>query len=376
MEILLSLLPAFFFGPLGMTLVLVGGTVKQQLVGELSGSLIVALAIIPFMAQTTSMKNLLMAFCSGMLCAIGIAGQLYSFSLIGVSRTMPISTGLQLLYMTLAGVVIFSEWPTKLSATLGTTAIVCIAWGIYLTSYAEKQRMPSFSTGTRFTGENETPQSGLTYAPKDTAVTEKPSPFASPLISCVPLHTEERMETCANTREADASANKNPGNDIKAHLFFTANNENTILTPIRKALLVNLISALFLAGYVVWMRVLALEFGQFFPAQAAGMTACALVIAAFWNDGSHIFSSRTLKLTLGPGILYGLAILLMQISTQVNGVATGFTLSQLGVVISVLTGIVILKERKTTKETWATALGVLFILVGAFLIGYTKSLVS
>lgn len=291
MEILLALLPPFFFGPLGMVLVLVGGTVKQQLVGELSGALIVALAILPWMGKSVSMEEMLAAFGSGMLCAIGITGQLYSFTLIGVSRTMPISTGLQLLYMTLAGVFIFNEWPTSLSVVLGVCAVISIAVGIALTSYTEKKRNGAIPNG-----------------------------------------------------------------------------------AMTKALFINAIASLFLAGYIVWMRIIELDFGEFFPPQAVGMAFGALTIAALWRDGSRIFSFTTMKLTLGPGVLYGLAVLLMQISTQVNGVATGFTLSQLGVVISVLTGIVVLKEKKTHKEAWATAWGVALILIGAALIGYTKSL--
>lgn len=57
-----------------------------------------------------------------------------SIDLMGVSKTMPISTGLQLVATTLFGVIVFHEWSTTMSVILGVLALISIIVGIILTS--------------------------------------------------------------------------------------------------------------------------------------------------------------------------------------------------------------------------------------------------
>ena len=67
-----------------------------------------------------------------------------SIDLMGVSRTMPISTGLQLVATTLFGVIVFHEWFTTISVVLGILALVCIIIGVILTSLqSEEEKMQS-----------------------------------------------------------------------------------------------------------------------------------------------------------------------------------------------------------------------------------------
>ena len=67
-----------------------------------------------------------------------------SIDLMGVSRTMPISTGLQLVATTLFGVIVFHEWCTTISVVLGILALVCIIIGVILTSLqSEEEKMQS-----------------------------------------------------------------------------------------------------------------------------------------------------------------------------------------------------------------------------------------
>ncbi len=81
---------------------------------------------------------------SGLFWALGQANQLKSIDLMGVSRTMPISTGLQLVATTLFGVIVFHEWSTTISVVLGILALVCIIIGVILTSLqSEEERMQS-----------------------------------------------------------------------------------------------------------------------------------------------------------------------------------------------------------------------------------------
>ena len=61
-----------------------------------------------------------------------------SVNLVGVSKTMPISTGLQLVGTTLFSAIFLGEWSTGLQVTLGLIAMVLLVTGIALTSLKGK----------------------------------------------------------------------------------------------------------------------------------------------------------------------------------------------------------------------------------------------
>ncbi len=65
----------------------------------------------------------------------------------GVSRTMPISTGLQLVATTLFGVIVFHEWSTTISVVLGVLALVCIIIGVILTSLQSEEEKSAEQAG-------------------------------------------------------------------------------------------------------------------------------------------------------------------------------------------------------------------------------------
>ncbi|MBA5735072.1 glucose transporter GlcU, partial [Escherichia coli] len=53
--------------------------------------------------------------------------------------------------------------------------------------------------------------------------------------------------------------------------------------------------------------------------------------------------------------------------------ATGFSLSQMGVVISTIGGILFLGEKKTKKELILVIIGVVLVIIGGTMIGIAKS---
>ena len=55
-----------------------------------------------------------------------------------------------------------------------------------------------------------------------------------------------------------------------------------------------------------------------------------------------------------------------------NGLALGFTLTQMNVVIATLGGLLFLREEKTKKELFLTLLGLVLVVLGGVLIGITK----
>jgi len=69
------------------------------------------------------------------------------------------------------------------------------------------------------------------------------------------------------------------------------------------------------------------------------------------------------------GVLWGIAILLLQLNSNKLGAGTGFTLSQLGILISTPLGILWLHETRSRKELRWTIIGVALVIVGAVLAG-------
>ena len=74
------------------------------------------------------------------------------------------------------------------------------------------------------------------------------------------------------------------------------------------------------------------------------------------------------------GLMWGAAVVLLQVGAGRVGVATGFTLSQLGILISTPLGILWLGEHRAGRELRWTVIGVALVIVGAVLAGVAKGL--
>ncbi len=132
--ILMALIPAVCWGSIGLISGRLGGTSYQQTLGMTVGAVIFSLfALFYFHSHLTGMA-LLVGIVSGLCWAVGQFEQFQSMKFIGISRTVPISTGLQLAGTALAGVVLFGEWNTTRMITLGTIAVIILIAGAVLTS--------------------------------------------------------------------------------------------------------------------------------------------------------------------------------------------------------------------------------------------------
>jgi len=76
---------------------------------------------------------------------------------------------------------------------------------------------------------------------------------------------------------------------------------------------------------------------------------------------------------MASGLLWGIGNICMLLTVQNLGLAIGFSLSQMGIIISTLGGIFLLGERKTKKEMYYVIIGCLLIIVGGVVLGYMKS---
>ena len=123
MNILIALIPALGWG----IFPLIAGKIKNsqpvnKLMGLGTGALIVGI-IHPTNSNLTIFS---LSLISGIFWTIGQSGQFISMRNIGISKTMPLSTGLQLIGNTLIGAIIFGEWTSGSQYLIGTLALVLI----------------------------------------------------------------------------------------------------------------------------------------------------------------------------------------------------------------------------------------------------------
>ena len=82
-------------------------------------------------------KDLLLAILSGIGWAVAQVITFYSFTLIGSSRAMPVTTAFQLLGASLWGVVALGDWPTMIDKVVGFVALAVIILGAWMTVWSE-----------------------------------------------------------------------------------------------------------------------------------------------------------------------------------------------------------------------------------------------
>lgn len=138
MSILIGLIPALAWGLLPISVSKIGGRPVNQILGTTMGTLLVAaLVYMHFRPGMTAVSAALSAL-SGALWAVGQIGQYHAFTRIGVSGTMPVSAGLQLVGTALIGVLAFGEWPSPAARGIGFTALAAVVLGIVLTSLRDR----------------------------------------------------------------------------------------------------------------------------------------------------------------------------------------------------------------------------------------------
>ncbi|UOX98997.1 GRP family sugar transporter (plasmid) [Bacillus cereus] len=284
MDILLAILPALFWGSIVLFNVKLGGGPYSQILGTTLGALVFSIGVYIFIKPVLTPVMIIVGIISGLFWALGQANQLKSIDLIGVSKTMPISTGMQLVSTTLFGVIVFHEWPTTTSVVLGVLALLCIIIGIVLTSLQSK---------------------------------------------------EEK-------------------NDEQKGNF-------------KKGIVMLLISTLGYLVYVVIIRLFGIDGWSALLPQAIGMVLGGILLT-FKHQPFNKYAIRNII----PGLIWAAGNMFLFISQPRVGVATSFSLSQMGIVISTLGGIFILGEKKTKRQLIAIVIGIIFIIAAGIMLGIAK----
>ncbi|GFZ26742.1 GRP family sugar transporter [Lactobacillus corticis] len=139
MNILILFLPAICWGIMPLIVGKIkGGNVYNQIIGTVTGALVLGLGTLAVAHPPMSWETFWVAFMAGACWVIGQAGQFISYAKIGVSETMPISTGAQLIGVSLIGVLIFGEWASTSAKIWGFLGIACLIIGVLATSKTDE----------------------------------------------------------------------------------------------------------------------------------------------------------------------------------------------------------------------------------------------
>lgn len=264
----------------------IGGRPVNQILGSTIGTLIFALifALINGIALPSGM-DLVFSILSGVGWATAQIITFQSFTLIGSSRAMPITTAFQLLGASLWGVFALGNWPGTTAKILGGLALILIILGAWMTVWTEKKTK-----------------------------------------------------------------------------------ENSSL--LKKAVLLLAVGEIGYWAYSAAPQATTIDGMHAFLPQAMGMVLVAIIYTAVLSMKGHEKSAFTEVVSykqIFSGFFFAFAALTYLISAQpnMNGLATGFILSQTSVVLATLTGIWFLGQKKTKKEMTVTIIGLILILAAA-----------
>ena len=228
----------------------------------------------------TTVEVWIVGIVSGLFWSLGQNQQFHSMKAIGISNTVPLSTGLQLVFNALAGVVLFREWTTSHQISLGTLALFILIVGATLTSLRDNK--------------------------------------------------------AAKENKAD-----NWSLGIKALAL----------------------STLGYVGYAVVVKWTGVDTKSMVLPQALGM----VLGASFFAFGKDALRKETYKNVI-TGLVWGTGNFFMFLAIPLVGLAISYSFSQMGIIISTFGSILLLGEKKTTKELGFITFGSILIIIGGILL--------
>lgn len=113
-------------------------SIYNQIVGSVLGAFIFGAIVTAILRPAFDTTTFLFAMLAGALWTVGQVGQYVGYANIGVSETMPISTGLQLIGVPLVGVLIFGEWASSQAKLFGFLGIIALIIGVVFTSLTDE----------------------------------------------------------------------------------------------------------------------------------------------------------------------------------------------------------------------------------------------
>ena len=348
MSFAIGLLPALLFGSSSVLLMKLGGDSRQQTMGQFLGALAVAIVLALSVGVDTNPAVLLTAFVAGAVLGVGMNLQIISFHYLGVSRVMPLTTGGQLIGVAVLGIALFGEWVGSAALPVGIAALAAILVGVFLAGWSE-------------------PDPLTVSAPADRAPADSARVTSAPLAPADPAPADPAP---ADPAPAPASAPASASASAPASASASA----PASASVRTGMVIMAISTLFLIAFPTLTRLWSIDPMTSLLPEAIGFVVVGVIATSPRRGMPDTRWSRPTVGALLPGVLWGTGLIVLQYSINVLGVAVGFALSQLTVVVATFGGIWILQEKKTRKEMRVTMLGMLFLVGGAMLLGYANAL--
>lgn len=131
---LVACIPILSFGLIPVVATYLGGKPVEQSMGIAIGGMVFAWIVFIFKRPELTPSVFIISMLSGLFWAIGSIGQFAGLTYLGVSRSMPISDGGQIIGTSLLGVLL-GDWATSSSKLFGFSALALIIIGIIFTSY-------------------------------------------------------------------------------------------------------------------------------------------------------------------------------------------------------------------------------------------------
>ncbi len=141
MDVLIALVPTIAWGSIGLIAGKVGGNFRQQTLGMTTGAFIIGFLSFFIFTPQLSMPTWIIGLISGLFWVLGQSMYFQPFYKIGVSKTVPMSTGLQLIVNTMIAVFAFQEWQTTGDYLIGSSAIILLVTGATFTAYQEEGKL-------------------------------------------------------------------------------------------------------------------------------------------------------------------------------------------------------------------------------------------
>ena len=129
MHILIALLPSLLWGTMALLNAAFPTDLRRQNTFVIAGGGAASLLTSPLTGAAWSLRALAWGSLSGLLWSIGIVLVIKGFQTWGASRTMPLTTVLQLALNGLIGVVLLGEWRAPGAMGLGMSAIALVIVG-------------------------------------------------------------------------------------------------------------------------------------------------------------------------------------------------------------------------------------------------------
>ena len=310
--ILLALVPALAWGSVGLVNTKMGGTAGQQTLGMTFGALIFGLGtmflyVIPNHAYLGP-EIWIVGIASGLVWAIGTAGQFLAIKDLGVSLAIPLSTAGQIVTNALMAAVVLGDWKTGKMWLIGIISIIAVVIGATLISARDR----ALNSGISDQVQAKSMTKGLLYL----------------VISTAGFMIYFVLPNFLNKINYISDDIKNKSNGVD---YMTA-----IVGP-----------------------------------QAIGQVIGAFLIVIFvLKEADKMFGKPTWK-NIVTGLVWAIGNIFMFISAAnpAVGQTIATTFSQLGIIVATFGGIYLLGEKKSNYQMKLIIVGTILVVIGAIIIG-------